>query len=396
VTVGQSKPQGRSAGHVLPRAIFFDRDGDPMPEAYRLDPHSSPEVRSDVRALKRSIESLPDQTALLDPDWCILAVSSAWAREGRTGEVEELVPGDDFRALSARWAVEGQRNADVLLAAVESLSVGRTTSFHHVFEVSDRLEDPRYAVNISSLEVDGRRFFTITRCEVSRINQLAQRCRTLEEQLLLQREDERKRIGRELHDSTSQLLVGLKLCLMRLKEANEPRKTSNIMEEMDEILLDIDQEIRSISFLLHPPRLQGRGLSEAIRYMARGFARRSRLDIHVDVEGVLPARIPEVEAALYRLAQEALANVYRHSSATLVKVRLVARHGSTVHLLIEDNGSGFASAAPRPAEPGVGIESMAARVAELGGRFSFRRLGLGYRLLASIRIPGRASCLAAG
>src|SRR4029078_276231 len=102
-----------------------------------------------------------------------------------------------------------------------------------------------------------------------------------------------------------------------------------------EILLDIDQEIRSISFLLHPPRLQGRGLAEAIRYMVRGFARRSGLDIRVNVEGALPARIPEVEAALYRLAQEALANVYRHSAASRARVRLRARNGALVHPLLE-------------------------------------------------------------
>jgi signal transduction histidine kinase len=342
--------------------------------------------RPDLGALKRSIETLPDQTALIDPDWRVLAVSTAWAREGQTGDVRAVLPGDDFAELARLWVDEGRRNAEMLLAAVEDLSVGRITSFHHVFEASDRLEDPRYAVSISSLAIDGRRFFTITRCEVSQLNQLAHRCRALEERLIEAREDERKRIGRELHDSTSQLLVGLKLCVMRLKEADGPRKTANIMAEMDEILLDIDQEIRSISFLLHPPRLQGRGLSEAIRYMVRGFARRSGLDIRVNVEGDLPARIPEVEAALYRLTQEALANVYRHSAATLVKVRLVARN-AFVHLLIEDNGAGFGKAAPRSVEPGVGIESMSARVSELGGRLSFRKAGRGCHLLASIPTP---------
>jgi len=348
-------------------------------------------ARSHIRALKRSIENLPDQTALLDQDWRIRAVSAAWAREGRTGAVDALVPGDDFRRLAGVWVDEGQRNAQVLLAAVENLSTGRITSFHHVFEVSDRLEDPRYAVNISSLEIDGKRFFTITRCEVSRLNQLAERCRVLEGRLFQAREDERKRIGRELHDSTSQLLVGLKICLMRLREVGDRSKASGIVDEMDEILLDIDQEIRSISFLLHPPRLQGRGLAEAVRYMARGFARRTGLEVKVDVEGDLPARNPEVEAALYRLAQEALANVYRHAAATLVKVRLVARRGSVVHLLIEDDGSGSGSAALAPIEPGVGIEGMSARVAELGGRFSFRRAGNGCRLVASIPTsPGSA------
>jgi signal transduction histidine kinase len=383
------------ASAALARPLFFDRDGPPLPDDVRRTPPSLIAPQPELRGLKRSIENLPDQTALLGQDWRVLAVSSAWAREGQTGDVRAIVPGDDFAELAKLWSVEGKRNAEVLLAAVADLSAGRITSFHHIFEVSDRLEDPRYAVNLSSLAIDGQRFFTITRCEVSQLNQLAHRCRALEERLFVAREDERKRIGRDLHDSTSQLLVGLKLCVMRLKETDSPRKTADIMEEMGEILLDIDQEIRSISFLLHPPRLQGRGLVEAIRYMVRGFGRRSGLDIRVNVEGDLPARIPEVEAALYRLAQEALANVYRHSTAKLVKIRLVARHSACVHLLIEDNGAGFANAAPLPAEPGVGIESMSARITELGGRFSFRRAGKGCRLLASIPMPRKARLAAA-
>ena len=393
--MGQSKPPEHRVGTPPARSIFFGRDGPPLHHNFQSTQLLRACEGPDVRALKRSIEALPDQTALLDPDWRVLAVSPAWARQGQTGEVQAVVPGDDFRQLARLWVAEGKRNADVLMAAVESLSAGRTLSFHHIFEVSEQLDDPRYAVNISSLEIEGRRHYTITRCEVSRLNQLADRCSALEERLTLAREDERKRIGRELHDSTSQLLVGLKLCLMRLKEADSPRKTANIMDEMDEILLDIDQEIRSISFLLHPPRLQGRGLSEAIRYRVRGFARRSGLDVRVDVEGDLPARMPEVEAALYRLTQEALSNVYRHAAASLVKIRLVARHGSVVHLLIEDNGHGIGGAALRPVEPGVGIEGMSARITELGGRFSLRRVGRGCRLLASIPTAKQRARLAA-
>jgi signal transduction histidine kinase len=393
--VSQSKPSARTAGTTPVHPIFFDGDGRPLPEGLAQAEASRAVEGRDMRALKRSIEALPDQTALLDPDWRVLAVSPAWARQGSTGEVRAIAPGDDFRELTRLWMDEGKRNAEVLLAAVENLSAGRITTFHHIFEVPDRIEDLRYAVNISSLEIEGRRHFTITRCEVSRLNQLADRCHALEERLIIAREDERKRIGRELHDSTSQLLVGLKLCLMRLKVADSPRKTSNIMDEMDEILLDIDQEIRSISFLLHPPRLQGRGLSEAIRYMVRGFARRSGLDVRVDVEGDLPTRIPEVEAALYRLTQEALSNVHRHAAASLVKIRLVARHGSIVHLLIEDNGHGIGGAALRPVEPGVGIEGMSARITELGGRFSLSRVGRGCRLLASIPMPKQRARFAA-
>jgi signal transduction histidine kinase len=393
--VGQNKIFRHAAGEVSAPPTFFDRDGPAVPGHYLPSAFARGGAGHEVRTLTRSIESLADQTALLDADWRVLAVSTGWAREGRTGEVREIEPGDNFYRLAQLWAIEGKRNAGILLAAVDNLSAGRISTFHHVFEVSDRIEDPRYAVNISSLKIDGRRFFTITRCEVSRLNRLAERCRTLEEQLFVAREGERKRIGRELHDSTSQLLVGLKLCLMRLKEADSAKKTANIVAEMDEILLDIDQEIRSISFLLHPPRLQGRGLPDAIRYMVRGFTRRTGLDVRVEIEGDLPTRIPEVEAALYRLAQEALANVYRHAAASLVRIRLVARPGAFVHLLIEDNGGGFGSATVRPVEPGVGIESMSARIADLGGRFSFRRAGRGCRLLASIPMPQRSAPLPA-
>jgi signal transduction histidine kinase len=360
-------------------------------------PHGAAETvgeRDPHRSLERSIAGLPDQTALLDSSWRVLAVSAAWAREGRTGDIDAIVPGDNLRRLAALWAAQGRHKADVLLEAIERLSAGRGSAFHAVFETSDRIEDPRYAVSIACLKFEDRRYFTVTRCEVSQLSQMAERCRELEEEVREAREQERKRIGRELHDSTSQLLVGLKLCLMRMKESDDPAKAASIVGEMDEILLDIDQEIRSISFLLHPPRLQGRGLPEAIRYMADGFARRSGLDIAVDLEGALPPRIPELEATLYRLTQEALANAYRHADATRVTVRLVARNATVVHLLIEDNGSGPAEGEPLAAGPGVGIEGMSARVAELGGRFSFRRVGRGCRLLASIPASPGGSRLA--
>ena len=388
--MARSAPLGRVA--PFPQEVQRSAFRSPQPVS-RLPADAPRADAAELRSLKRLIAGVPDQTALLDTDWQVLAVSAAWSREGRTGDIEPIEPGDNLRRLASRWVAQAKRNADILLAAIESLSSGRITAFHHIFEVSDRHEDPRYAVSISCLDVDNRRFFTMTRREASLVSHLAERCRTLEASLAEARERERKRIGRDLHDSTSQLLVGLKLCLMRLKEVVDPAKAAGIVEEMDEILLDIDQEIRSISFLLHPPRLQGRGLCEAIRYMANGFARRSGLDVTVSVEGALPARIPELEAALYRLTQEALANVHRHAGATSVKVRLVARSAAAVHLVIEDNGIGLADDSLRAAEPGVGIEGMSTRVVELGGRFSFRRAGKGCRLLASIPTARRSAGL---
>ena len=97
--------------------------------------------------------------------------------------------------------------------------------------------------------------------------------------------------------------------------------------------------------------------------------------------------------ALYRLTQEALANVYRHAAASEVNVRVIVRDDAYVHLLIEDDGIGFGRGRELPPKLGVGIEGMAARVADLGGRFSFRYVDRGCRLLASLPLP-RAERLA--
>jgi signal transduction histidine kinase len=229
---------------------------------------------------------------------------------------------------------------------------------------------------------------------VSQLSLLAERCRELEASLLQARERERRRIGRELHDSTSQLLVGLKLCLMRMKETSDPAKTSGIVAEMDEILLDIDQEIRSISFLLHPPGCRGGAWPRRIATWPR-FRAAQRPRRQVDVEGALPARIPGARGGALSADQEALANAYRHAAATQVKVRLVTRHDTMVHLLIEDNGVGLVDDMPGAAEPGVGVEGMATRVAELGGRLSLRHNGTGCRLLASIPTSNRRGLAAA-
>ena len=125
-------------------------------------------------------------------------------------------------------------------------------------------------------------------------------------------------------------------------------------------------------------------LVESIEEMATGFARRSKLDIDFSFDGLTESWPTAVEETLYRLAQEALANVHRHAHAKQVGIRLVARPSGHLHLIVHDDGVGMPAGAARSLAPlGVGIAGMRERIKQLGGRFTVRH-EFGTCLVASI------------
>jgi signal transduction histidine kinase len=196
--------------------------------------------------------------------------------------------------------------------------------------------------------------------------------------------NERRRIGRELHDSTSQLLVAARLGLAAVERRSFlPPEAQAALDEAREAIAAAQSEIRNFSYLLHPPSLQAEGLARCLRAFGAGFSLRTGLPVSVRV-GRNVARLPDgLELALYRIAQEGLMNVYRHAHATKAVVRLRHVHGRVV-LEIEDDGVGLAS--PLERSPGVGISGMQARMTQLGGALSFEteRTGLLVRAEAPI------------
>ena len=208
--------------------------------------------------------------------------------------------------------------------------------------------------------------------------------------LLTLQDDERRRIARELHDSTAQILVGASFAAARAR-AETPDLTEAADDAIEEALSLIEEgqrEIRTLAYLLHPPLLDEMGLPAALRWYAKGLARRSGLAVAVEVDpGLTGRRMPrDVEAALFRVAQEALGNAHRHSGGSQVQVRLAvaeegpAGHGpGTVLLAVQDNGRGFAGAQALPAENdrdptvfGVGLAGMRERMRQLAGRLVVR------------------------
>jgi PAS domain S-box-containing protein len=198
--------------------------------------------------------------------------------------------------------------------------------------------------------------------------------RQVSARLLRSQDQERRRIARELHDGTAQMLAALGMNLEALRKgAGQVTGAGRARLAGSRRLLEqCVQEIRTLSYLLHPPLLDEAGLTTAIRSYARGFAERS--GIRVDVR--LPraaGRLPdEIELTLFRVVQESLSNIHRHSGSPVARIGM-GRHNGRVRLVVRDQGRGMGAARTRigvagPAPGiGVGIAGMRERVRHLGG-----------------------------
>jgi signal transduction histidine kinase len=199
--------------------------------------------------------------------------------------------------------------------------------------------------------------------------------------------NERRRIGLELHDSTSQLLVAAQLNLgMLAKRTTLAAKVAPLLEGARSAIREAQREIRAFAFLLHPPSLESETLDESLRSFANGFAQRTGLTISVRLAPPIAGKLMPLAArlALMRIAQEALMNVYRHAQARKAWVRLL-RTADSMTLEIEDDGVGLPQAEAE-AHAGVGISGMRARMTQLNGTLELVKGSAG-GLLVRARLP---------
>jgi signal transduction histidine kinase len=179
-------------------------------------------------------------------------------------------------------------------------------------------------------------------------------------------DDERRRVARELHDGIGQYLMAIKMsCEFTLENfKGDPR-----VEPLSGSLKLLDQctaEVRTMSHLLHPPLLEEVGLASAIPWYAEGFAERSGIKVNIQLPRGMDRLAQNLELVLFRVLQESLTNIHRHSGSKMAKIALVIE-GRRAVLTIADDGQGFAPVNGHPHKFGVGIASMRERVRELGG-----------------------------
>lgn len=197
--------------------------------------------------------------------------------------------------------------------------------------------------------------------------------RELSGHLLQTQDEERRRLGRELHDTVGQHLAVLKMGLDLLKSDRRPagEDANTLLAECAELVEQSIKEIRTMSYLLYPPMLEEAGLETAAVWYVDGFAKRSGIETTLDIPTDLGRPHRDVELALFRVLQESLTNVHRHSGSPVAHVRLFHTDG-LVRLEIQDEGKGISASARQSLEspqgtPGVGLRGMQERVRHLGG-----------------------------
>ena len=345
---------------------------------------------SAAATMQQLIDDLPEEIALLDERANVLTVNTAWRKTAEAHGKPDALPGHNYRDLCANLAGQGYRPAADAGAGLDEILSGNRDCWKLVYNGGERWHGRDYEISFHRIQVGGQPIITVTRQDLTEILQLRREKRDLDQTVNEGQAIERRRIGRELHDSTSQLLAAMGLVLGRLRHESPALEAAGLVEEMQELLKEVHEEIRSVSYLAHPPSLKDLGLDTALRSLIEGFGRRAAIETSFEIEGQAVPMAASVESAIYRLVQEALSNVHRHAHANGVRV-LLSFHRWSTHVVVADNGVGILpeTVINRIGE-GVGLASMRSRLAEVGGRLTVRALRPGTAIIGSVPIALQA------
>lgn len=214
----------------------------------------------------------------------------------------------------------------------------------------------------------------------------------LSRRLLRAQDDERRRISRELHDSTGQLLVTLKLNLAALAGSQGPAQKQVLIQGATAIVDEMTRQLRTMSYLLHPPLLDEAGLAPALKWYVEGFCQRSEIEVQLDMPPDMERLPRDMELTIFRVIQESLTNVHRHSHSRTAEVKLKT-DVDRVFLEITDQGAGFPPSSQsgtkngRTVLYGIGIRGMKERVQQFGGELIVKSDPSGTSLRALLPKP---------
>jgi signal transduction histidine kinase len=199
--------------------------------------------------------------------------------------------------------------------------------------------------------------------------------------LLHFQDEERRRIARELHDGVGQTLAALAMNLSRVgADIERLAKTAAAVEDSEALVKGMTKDIRTISYLLHPPLLDEAGLASALQGYIDGLKGRSEIRIDLEVPDDFERLPRDLETAIFRVVQESLTNVHRHSESPVAKIGLSQSDGE-VRLEVRDEGKGIPpeklSDMTTDGAPGVGIRGMRERIRQLGGSLEITSAGSG-------------------
>jgi PAS domain S-box-containing protein len=224
------------------------------------------------------------------------------------------------------------------------------------------------------------------------LNAANENLRELSGRLLQLQDEERRRIARELHDSVGQLLAAISMNTVTIKAESEKLSpaAAEALFHTSRMIDEILSQIRTISHLLHPPLLDEAGLASALDWYVNGFSQRSNIDVSLDMPNELGRLSRELELTIFRVVQESLTNIHRHSGSTTASIQITCDDGR-LSLQIRDTGTGMSptkAIALKTGGSGVGLRGMRERLAQVGGDLTLQSDGNGTLVTAILPLDG--------
>jgi len=347
-------------------------------------------VRRTQELLQLTLDALPAQIAILDERGVVIAVNAAWQRFAEQTGVREAVRGVGANyAVICAAAVPDALEAERAAKAIQAVLRAERQEFRLEYSRPSLQGLRWFQMRTIGFGDDGARRVVIEQEDITEIKRAETGLRELAERLLRLQDEERRQIARELHDTTAQNLVAALLDIDRLTSrlALDDASAELIDEARKLIELSL-QEIRTLSYLLHPPLLDELGLPSALRWFVRGFENRSGITIGLTMPDDMERLPPPVENALFRVVQEALTNIHRHSESTTAEIRLM-RSSQEIVLEVADQGRGISmedGSESDIASLGLGISGMRVRLRQLGGELKIRSGEQGTTVRATVSI----------
>jgi signal transduction histidine kinase len=351
-------------------------------------------MRIGFRQPLRVAALVEEQVRILVQTGFVLEANDAAARTRGLSKAADLVG----RAVSEFTVWSDERNLEVLRNFVASgyrandvLLRGRNVHGEELYSLN----------NAAAVIEDGLvSYIWVAQRDVTRGVRGEQALHDLARRLLQVQDKERRRIGRELHDSTGQTLAALEITLGRVNNRAGllPAPMRANLAECATLASQCTAQIRTASYLLHPPLLDELGLESALRWLVDGFTQRSGIEVTLNLPESLPRLGDDYELTLFRVTQEALANVHRHSGSPTARVRLQCE-ADYLELEVADQGHGMPPEKLGDLETGhnalgVGVPGMRERLRQLGGELKIVSGPAGTRVKVTLPRPEKESIAA--
>jgi PAS domain S-box-containing protein len=361
------------------------------PQAHRLPTLIAPDVEAEA-LLRSTLDALSAHIAVLDEAGTIIAVNQAWRAFAHASGYADGNHGVGMNYLAVcEAAATVSQDAARTAAALRDIMAGTRSEFRMEYPCRSPQGPRWFQLRVTRPDQAQTRRIVIAHEDITEVKRTQEELARLSGRLMHLQDEERRAIARELHDTTAQNLLAITLNTTRLQEglrdAGEPARRA-LMETL-ELAEQSLQEVRTLSYLLHPPLLDDIGLTAALSWLARGFSQRSGIQVDISIENNGEPLPRPTATTLYRVAQEALSNVHRHSGSKRARLALY-RTADTVQLEVVDSGTGLRSVVKAGSEEarqiGVGISGMRLRLEQLGGRLDIRSGPAGTHVSAKVPI----------